>query len=85
MGDGVLQSKDESTSPSITNRVGSVIYGHWSTTEPPTATHRRSIEIAQSEFDQYLNDASRFFDELADFELKLEKAGAPYTPNRKMD
>jgi photosystem II stability/assembly factor-like uncharacterized protein len=85
MGDGVLQSKDESTSPSITNRVGSVIYGHWSTTEPPTATHTRSIEIAQSEFDQYLKVASKFFDELADFELKLEKAGAPYTPNRKMD
>lgn len=85
MGDGVLQSKDESTSPSIMNRVGTVIYGHWSTTEPPTATHRRNIEIAQSEFDQYLKDASAFYNELAEFELKLEKAGAPYTPNRKMD
>ncbi|MDI1324079.1 MAG: glycosyl hydrolase [Algoriphagus sp.] len=85
MGDGVLQSKDESDSPSIMNRVGSVIYGHWSTTEPPTATYRRNIEIAESEFDQYLKDASAFYNELADFELKLEKAGAPYTPNRKMD
>lgn len=85
MGDGVLQSKDESDSPSIMNRVGSVIYGHWSTTEPPTATYRRDIEIAESEFDQYLKDASAFYNELADFELKLEKAGAPYTPNRKMD
>jgi vacuolar-type H+-ATPase subunit C/Vma6 len=85
MGDAVLQSKDESTSPSIINRVGSVIYGHWSTTEPPTATHIRSIEIAQSEFDQYLKGASAFYNELAEFELKLEKAGAPYTPNRKMD
>ncbi|RPA69967.1 glycosyl hydrolase [Cyclobacteriaceae bacterium YHN15] len=85
IGDAVLQSKDESTSPSIINRVGSVIYGHWSTTEPPTATHRRNIEIAQSEFDQYLKDASAFYNELAEFELKLEKAGAPYTPNRKMD
>lgn len=85
IGDGVLQSKDESTAPSIINRISSVIYGHWSTTEPPTATHKRSIEIAQSEFDQYVKDASGFFDELGDFELKLEKAGAPYTPNRKMD
>lgn len=85
MGDRVLQSKDQSTSPSIMNRVGTVIYGHWSTTEPPTATYRRNIEIAQTEFDQYLKDASAFFIELADFEVKLEKAGAPYTPNRKMD
>ncbi len=85
MGDRVLQSKDQSTSPSIMSRVGTVIYGHWSTTEPPTATHIRNIEIAQSEFDQYLKDASAFYNELAEFELKLEKAGAPYTPNRKMD
>jgi hypothetical protein len=85
MGDGVLQSKDESTAPSIMNRVGSVIYGHWNTTEPPTATYRRNIEIAESEFDQYLKEASVFYNELSDFELKLEKAGAPYTPNRKMD
>lgn len=85
MGDGIQQSKDESTSPSILERVGDVIYGHWNTTEQPTATHQRSIEIAQSAFDQYLKDASVFFNKLADFELKLEKAGAPYTPNRNMN
>jgi photosystem II stability/assembly factor-like uncharacterized protein len=85
MGDGIRQSKDESTSPSIMSRVGNVIYGHWSTTEQPTATHIRSIEIAQAEFEQYLKDASVFYDQMADFEMKLEKAGAPYTPNRKID
>lgn len=85
MGDMVLQSKDESVSPSIMNRVGGVIYGHWSTTEAPTATHRRNIEIAQNEFDQYLQGAAAFFTKLADFEKQLEGAGAPYTPNRKMD
>jgi photosystem II stability/assembly factor-like uncharacterized protein len=85
MGDGVMQGKDESTSPSITNRIGSVIYGHWSTTQPPTATYRRSIEIAQAEFDQYLIRAAAFFAQLAEYELQIEKSGAPYTPNRKMD
>jgi photosystem II stability/assembly factor-like uncharacterized protein len=85
MGDEVLQNKSESTSPSILGRVGEVIYGHWSTTAPPTATYKRNIEIAQSEFEQYLKDAAGFFEELAEFESKVEKAGAPYTPNRKMD
>jgi photosystem II stability/assembly factor-like uncharacterized protein len=85
MGDGILQSKDESTSPSIMNWVGSVVYGHWSTTEAPTATYLRSIEIAQKEFDQYLKDASVFFDKMVEFEKDLEKAGAPYTPNRRLD
>jgi hypothetical protein len=85
MGDGIRQSKDESTSPSIMERVYDVIYGHWNTTEQPTETQKRNIEIAQSEFDHYLQDASAFFNELADFEQKIEKAGAPYTPNRKME
>ncbi len=85
LGDGLLQSKDESTTPSIINRVGSVIYGHWSTSEPPTATYRRSIEIAQIEFEHYLQNASTFYDRLDDFEIRLEKAGAPYTPNRKVN
>ena len=85
MGDMVLQSKDESTIPSIMNRVGGVIYGHWDTTEPPTATQKRNVEIAQTEFEQYLQEAATFFTKLADFEKLLEEAGAPYTPNRRVD
>ncbi|TVP43824.1 MAG: glycosyl hydrolase [Mongoliibacter sp.] len=84
VGDELRQRKDESTSPSILNRIGGVIYGHWSTTDLPTATQKRNIEIAETEFDQYLKDAKDFFGQLVDFELKLEEAGAPYTPNRKM-
>jgi photosystem II stability/assembly factor-like uncharacterized protein len=84
-GDRVLQSNNESTAPSITSRVGAVIYGHWSTTEPPTATYKTSIDIAQREFTQYLQDAAAFFNQLADFEKSLEDAGAPYTPHRKKD
>jgi hypothetical protein len=84
-GDAVRQGKDVSTSPSITGRIGGVIYGHWNTTELPTATQKRSIELAESEFDQYLKDASIFFNELAAYEQQLEKAGTPYTPGRKME
>ncbi len=81
-GDHIRQGKDESTSPSISGRIGSVIWGHWNTTELPTETQKRNIEIAQSEFDQYLQDATVFFNELSAFEEAIEKAGAPYTPGR---
>jgi len=81
-GDRVRQNKDVSTSPSITGRIGGVIWGHWNTTELPTETQIRNIEVAQSGFDQYMKDASAFFNELATYELELEKAGAPYTPGR---
>jgi photosystem II stability/assembly factor-like uncharacterized protein len=85
MGDRVRQSKDVSTSPSIMGRVGSVIYGHWNTTELPTETQKQNIELAQSEFDQYLQMASAFFNELVAYEAAIERAGAPYTPGRKMN
>jgi photosystem II stability/assembly factor-like uncharacterized protein len=81
-GDRVRQSKDVSTSPSILGRIGNVIWGHWNTTELPTETQKRNIELAQSGFGLYVQDASTFFDALAAYELELEKAGAPYTPGR---
>ncbi len=84
-GDGIRQGKYMSTSPSIRSRVGEVIYGHWDTTELPTETQKRDIELAQSGFDQYLQDASTFFNDLAAYEIAIEKAGAPYTPGRKME
>lgn len=84
-GDRILQSKDMSTSPSIGSRVGDVIYGHWNTTELPTETQKQSITLAQNEFEKYLQSAADFFDQLAAFESAIEKAGAPYTPGRKME
>lgn len=84
-GDGIRQSKDVNTSPSIGSRVGGVIYGHWDTTELPTETQKQSIELAQTGFDQYLKESTVFFDNLAAYEITIEKAGAPYTPGRKME
>lgn len=80
-GDNVVRSKDESTPPSISSRVGNAT-GHWSTTEAPTTTQKRNLEIAVREFADYQPEAAAFFARLADFERKMEQAGAPYTPNR---
>jgi photosystem II stability/assembly factor-like uncharacterized protein len=82
-GDNVRQSKDVSSSPSIMGRIGDVIYGLWNTTELPTATQKRSIELSRSEFDAYLVAAAEFFNVLASYEQEIENAGAPYTPGRK--
>lgn len=85
MGDRIREGKDVSTSPSIMGRVGGVIYGHWNTTELPTETQKKSIELAQSEFDEYKGKASDFFKELTAYESVIQKAGAPYTPGRRME
>ncbi len=81
-GDQIRQSKDESTSPSIMNRIGSVIWGHWNTTELPTETQRESVEIAKKGFEEYLKGAAAFFNSLSEYERAIEEAGAPYTPGR---
>ena len=49
-GDPARQRLNEPTVPSISNRVGRVIGGHWDTRQTPTATHRRNLEIAETDF-----------------------------------
>ncbi len=84
-GDRVRQSRNESTSPSIMSRVSIVIYGHWETSQMPTETQRRNLEIAQSSFTGFLEDYEAFATDLASYENTLEKAGAPWTPGRKVE
>jgi photosystem II stability/assembly factor-like uncharacterized protein len=81
-GDNVIGGKNEPIPPSISSRVGNATV-HWSTTEAPTSTQKRNLEIAASDFSQYHQEATSFFERLADFERKMEQAGAPYTPNRR--
>jgi hypothetical protein len=84
-GDPVRQKMSESTSPSISGRIGNVIYGHWDTRQPPTVTQQRNIELAQSDFDAFQKELSAYFDELTQYETALDEAGAPWTPGRKLE
>ncbi len=81
-GDAVRQSLDESTSPSIRARVGLVVWGHWQTTQNPTTTQQRNIEIATTDFKTFRADLKAYFNTLANYEAALEAAGAPYTFGR---
>ena len=82
-GDRVRQQKDESTSPSIRSRVGSVAYGHWGTRQHPTETQKKNIDIAAGEFQLFEKKLVTYFQELDSFEADLKAAGAPYTMGRK--
>ena len=82
-GDPALQRMNEATAPSISSRVGEVIYGHWETRQTPTEAFRQNIEIAQRDFEGFLKDLKAYFGEVENLEGSLEKAGAPYTPGRK--
>jgi len=75
----------EPTSPSIGGRLQVVLLGNWFSTYGPTATHRRSFEIAQDEFASVRIQMQQLVDvDLVAFEDKLEQAGVPWTPGRKV-
>lgn len=82
--DRVRQGLDESTSPSIAGRANDVIGGHWETTQAPTGTQRRGLEIAASEFATWRRDLTALVDgPLARLRADLVAAGAPHTPGSR--
>jgi len=84
-GDQTRGRLNEASTPSISGRVGSVTYGHWETRQTPTATFRRSLEIAASDFTTLRSDLSAIIDaDIPALESALEAAGAPWTPGRRI-
>jgi hypothetical protein len=81
-GDPILGQMNEPTTPSIMSRVGHVANGHWDTTQLPTETQKKNIEIAEAGFKTFQTSYGVFSKDLANYEKALENAGAPWTPNR---
>ena len=79
-GDGTRGSKDEASSPSIMSRVWHAQNN--GTTQAPTATNKKSFELADTALTQYKAMTDEFFKKVRSYEEKLSKAGAPYTPGR---
>jgi hypothetical protein len=84
-GDRVRGSLNESTVPSVSNRVGNVVGGHWSTRQHPTATQRRNIEIAEQDLSSLERELTDLIEgPLMRLEEALAAAGAPWTPGRRI-
>jgi len=81
-GDPIRRQLSESTSPSISGRVGQVAYGHWETRQLPTQTFKDNLNIATRDFTQFEQDLKAYLQEVAAYEVALEAAGAPYTKGR---
>jgi photosystem II stability/assembly factor-like uncharacterized protein len=84
-GDPVRGRLSEPSAPSISQRVGNAIYGHWDTRQTPTATARTSLEWGREAFEVFMPDLrARIDNDLAALEAALEAAGAPWTPGRRV-
>jgi hypothetical protein len=62
--------------------VGRIVGGTWASTSAPTATHRRSYEIASRELAAFLPDLRSAAADLQRLEQAAEAAGVPWTPGR---
>lgn len=82
-GGGARAEIGEPTVPSVAQRLRVARPGRGGSTYGPTATHRRSLELAEASFagirEQLESIVGR---ELPELEKRLEAAGVPWTPGR---
>ena len=82
-GDRTIERRSEPAGPGITDRVQSIVFGSWSYTGAPTATHQRGYQIAAEAFAPVLDQLRRLVEtDLKALETAAEAAGVPWTAGR---
>jgi len=83
-GDRVRPGLNEPSVPSVLARVGQVVGALQETRYGPTATHRRSLEIADRQFGALASSIRRVAADVRRLEEDMEAAGVPWTPGRTL-
>jgi hypothetical protein len=84
-GDPTKPRRNEPAAPGINGRIRTMMSGAMGSTEGPTATHRRQYEIAYEQFQAVVGELENLVDrQLPKLNRKLDAAGAPWTPGRKI-
>jgi photosystem II stability/assembly factor-like uncharacterized protein len=84
-GDAAIRSGNEPAPPSLVDRITVAVNG-FTTTVPPTTTHREALTIAEQQFVPLLARLRQAVEvDLASIEKELNAAGAPWTPGRIPD
>jgi len=84
-GDTTKARRFEPAPDGLIARIETIIRGHWTTTSAPTTSHRQNYEIAAAEFEAALASLRPALErELPALHEKLEAAGAPWAPGRKL-
>jgi hypothetical protein len=84
-GDPARQRLSEPDSPSIGERIGGIIYGHWRTRQMPTATQKRDLEVGEAGLAELERELKSLVDgDLARLEEAFAAAGAPWSGARRL-
>jgi photosystem II stability/assembly factor-like uncharacterized protein len=82
-GDGSVARRQFETPPSISDRIGFVIYASYSATQAPGEAQRTLVRDARARYGELVPEIDGLMADLQALEARLEAAGAPYTPNRR--
>jgi hypothetical protein len=84
--DDVISKRNEPVYPSISARVGEVVYGMWSSTSAPTSSFKQNYQIASEEFKPVLDKLKNLVEiVLKKLENEMDQLNAPWTPGRVPD
>ena len=83
-GDPIRGELWEPSRPSVLERVSQISEGHWWTTEPPTETFRRSLDVAANELQGIEEALDALARALQQLEQDLKDAGAPWIPGQRI-
>ena len=81
-GDDTISNRSEPTPPSLSRRIGRVVWGSWESTAAPTVTHRESYTVVATHFPRVQHGLRDIDADLMEIESLLEAMGAPWTPGR---
>jgi photosystem II stability/assembly factor-like uncharacterized protein len=82
-GNPSLDKRNENQPPSISNRIYSLVYSHWSSSSAPTSTMKNDYEIVMKEFTPLYDKLKQLIlVDLKQVEAEMEIYRAPYTPGR---
>jgi hypothetical protein len=81
-GDQAASRRFYPTSPSITDRIGSIVNAQWSTSGPPTGTSLEQYAIASADLKEQTSKLAQLEKDVDALEKKMDAAGAPWTPGR---
>jgi photosystem II stability/assembly factor-like uncharacterized protein len=79
-GDATKSKRNERQAPSISGRLGTMLYAFWYSSSDATETNKRQIEIISEEYDSVHNTLQSINSKLAQIRVELDKYNAPWTP-----
>ena len=84
-GDPTKTRRNESAYPGLNSRLRTMMMAAMGSTEGPTGTHRQQYDIVAEEYGEVIGDLKQVVEvDLPALNEKLDDAGAPWTPGRKI-